>query len=111
MHQFLIEKSSAATKERMCQNASSEASSCIHEEVWTIKQQAIKAEIIASLQFASQNMPFSAAESLTVYCQQQFPDSVIANSVLIGPNKMSGVVAYGLRPNFTDMTIRELMER
>ena len=41
--------------------------------------------------------------------QKQFPDSVIAKSVAIGPNEMSYVVAYGLRPYFTDMTIRELM--
>ena len=28
----------------------------------------------------------------------------------IGPNKMSYVVAYGLRPYFTDMTTKELMQ-
>ena len=94
----------------MCQDASSAASSSIPEEVWTVKQQAIKAEIIATLQFAYQNMPFSAAKSLAMYYQQQFPDSVIAKSVAIGPNKMYYVVAYGLRTYFTDMTIRELME-
>ena len=44
------------------------------------------------------------------YQQQQFPDSVIAKGVAIGPNKMSYVEAYGLRPSFTDMPIRENME-
>ena len=34
----------------------------------------------------------------------------IAKSVAIGPNKMSYVVAYGLRPYFTNMTSRDLME-
>ena len=42
--------------------------------------------------------------------QQSFPYSVIANRVAVGPNKMSYMVAYGLRPYFTDMTIKELME-
>ena len=55
-------------------------------------------------------MPFSAVESLAVCYQQQFPDSVFAKSVAIGPNKMSYVVAYGLKHYFTDMIIRELME-
>ena len=55
-------------------------------------------------------MPFGAAECLAMCYQQQFPDSVIAKSVSIGPNKMSYVVAYGLRSYFTDMTVRELMK-
>ena len=80
LHQFFIKRSSAVTKESMCQDASSAAFSSTHEEVWTVKQQAIEAEIIVTLQFASQNMPFSAAESLAMYYQQQFPDSVIAKS-------------------------------
>ena len=69
LHQFFIKKSSAATKESMCQDASSATSSCTHEEVWSVKQEAIKAEIAATLQFASENMPFSAAESLAMYYQ------------------------------------------
>ena len=79
----------------MCQDAPSAASSSTHEEIWAVKQQVIKAEIIATLQFASQNMPFSAAESLAMCYQQQFPDSAIAKSMAIGPNKMSYMVAYG----------------
>ena len=35
---------------------------------------AIRAKNIATLQFVSQNMPFSAAESLAMFYQQQFPD-------------------------------------
>ena len=34
-------------------------------------------------------MPFSAAESLAMYYQQQFQDLVIAKGMAIGPNKMS----------------------
>ena len=109
-YQFFIKKSSAATKESTCQDAPSAASSSMHEEVLTVRQQAIKAEIIATLQFASQNMPFSAAESLAMCYLQQLLDSVITKSVVIGPNKMFYVVAYGWRPYFTYMTIRELME-
>ena len=41
----------------MCQDTPSAAPSSTHEEVWTVKQQAMKAEIIATLEFASQNMP------------------------------------------------------
>ena len=53
LHQFFIKKSSAASKENNCQDAPSAASCSIHEEVWTVKLQAIKTEIIATLQFAS----------------------------------------------------------
>ena len=88
LHQFFIKRSSAATKESTCQDALSTASSSTHEEVWTVKQQAIKAGIITTMQFASQNMPFCDAECLALCYQQQFPDSVIAKSVAIGPNKM-----------------------
>ena len=63
LHQFFIKKSSAATKESTCQDSPSAAYSSTHEEVWIVKQQAIKAENIATLQFASQNIPFSAAGS------------------------------------------------
>ena len=35
---------------------------------------------------------------------------IVAKSMAIALNKMSYVVAYGLRSYFTDMTIRELME-
>ena len=103
-------RSSADTKESTCQDALSAASSTTHDEVWTVKQQAIKVEVIATLQFTSQNVPFRAAESLAMCYQQQFPDSVIAKSVAVGSNTMSYVVAYGLRPYFTGMTIRELIE-
>ena len=76
-------------KKDMCQDALSPASSSTHEEVWTVKQQVIKGGIIATLQFASQNMPSSAEENLAMYFHQQFPDSVIAKSVANGPHKMS----------------------
>ena len=49
LHQFFTKKSSATTKESMCQDVPSSASSSTHEEVWTVKQQAVKAEIIATL--------------------------------------------------------------
>ena len=81
LHQFFIKKSSAATKENTCQDPRSVASSSTHEEVWIVKQQAIRAEIIATLQFASQNIPLSAAESLAMCYQHQFPDSIIAKRV------------------------------
>ena len=55
-------------------------------------------------------MPFGAVESLAMCYQQQFPVSAISKRVAIGPNKMSYVKAYGLRPYFTDMTIRKLIE-
>ena len=67
-------------------------------------------EIITILQIASQNILISVVECLAIYYQQQFPDSAVAMSVAISPNKMSYVVVYGLRPYFTDITIREVME-
>ena len=57
-------RAGATTMASTCQDAPSAASNYIHEEIWTVKQQAIKAEIIATLKFASQNMPFSVADSV-----------------------------------------------
>ena len=106
----LHKKSSAATKKSTYQDAPSADFNFMHEEVWTLKKEALKAEIIATLKFASQNMPFSAAESLAMCYQLQFQDSVTTNSVAIGPDKMYFWAAYGLRPYLTDMKIREHME-
>ena len=61
--------------------------------VWSIKQMAARAEIIATLHFATQNLSFSSSQNLLTLYQQQFPDSVIARNVKIGPNKMSYMVS------------------
>ena len=59
---------------------------------------AARAEIIATLHFAAQNPSFSSSQNLSTLYQQQFPDSVIARNVKIGPSKMSYMVSYGLGP-------------
>ena len=61
------------------------ASSQSGEHVWSLKESATKAEIIASLQFAADNVPFSCAENLAECYQEQFPDSHIAKNVTIVP--------------------------
>ena len=74
----------------------SSTSSQTTEHVWSVRDSATKAEIIATFQFASQNIPFGCAENLAACYQQQFPDSSIAKNVSIGPAKMSYLVTYGL---------------
>ena len=76
----------------------------------SLLQLANKAEIIAALQFASLNIPYSCADILQECCKQQFPDSVIAKAVALGPKKMSYVVAYGLGPYIQQKTIRDIIE-
>ena len=71
---------------------------------WTARELVTKAEIINTMQYAAQNIPFSNAENLSACYQEQFPDSLIANNVSIGPNKMSYVVRYCLGPYFTQLT-------
>ena len=68
------------------------------DQAWTLKQMAVKAEIIAVLHFAAHNVSFGSAKNLPLCYQQQFPDSVIAKQVSIGPTKMSYMVSYGLGP-------------
>ena len=63
---------------------------------FTIVQQATKAEIITTLQYAGNNAPFSQAENLSACYQEQFPDSQIAQRVSISSNKVSYLVGYGL---------------
>ena len=53
------------------------SSSCQDDDVWTVKQSATKAEIIATIQFAAHNVPFCGAENLAVCYKQRFPDSLI----------------------------------
>ena len=45
---------------------------------WTVKELATKAEIINTMQYAAQNIPFSNAENLSACYQEQVPDSLIA---------------------------------
>ena len=47
------------------------------KEVWSIKQIVVRAEIIATLHFAAQNLSFSSSQRLSACYQQQFPDSLI----------------------------------
>ena len=80
------------------------------DQTWTLKQMAVKAEIIAMLHFAAHNVSFGSAKNLPLCYQQQFPDSVIAKQVSIGPTKMSYMVSYGLGPYFRQMIIRDIIE-
>ena len=80
------------------------------QEVWSLPQLATKAEIIAALQFASQNIPYSCADALQECYKQQFPDSVIAKHVALGPKKMSYMVTYGLGPYFQQKIVRDIIE-
>ena len=80
------------------------------DQTWTLKQMALKAEVIAALHFAAHNVSFGSAKNLPLCYQQQFPDSVIAKQVWIGPTKMSYMVSYGLGPYFRQMIIRDIIE-
>ena len=78
--------------------------------VWSIKQMEARAEIIATLHFAAQNLSFSSSQNLSTLYQQQFPDSVIARNGTIGPSKMSYMISYGLGPYFRQMIIKDIVE-
>ena len=78
---------------------------------WTVKELATKAEeIIATMLYAAQNIPFSNAENLSACYEEQFHDSLIAKNVSIGLNKMSYVVRYALGPYFTQLTVKDIVE-
>ena len=76
---------------------------------WTVSQKATKAEIIATMQFAANNVPISQADNLAACYQEQFPDSEIAQ-VAISKNKMSYLIGYGLGPYLTQQTVKELVD-
>ena len=59
----------------------------VTEVVWTLPQLVAKAEIIAALEYASQNIPYSCADALQECYKQQFPDSVIAKHVSLGSKR------------------------
>ena len=50
----------------------------------TIPQLVAKAEIIAALQYASQNIPYNCADALQECYKQEFPDSAIGKHVSLG---------------------------
>ena len=78
--------------------------------VWPIKQMVARAEIIATLHFAAQNLSFSSSQNLSTLYQQQFSDSLIARNVKFGPSKMSYMASYGLGPYFRLMIIKDIVE-
>ena len=82
----------------------------VTEVVWTLPQLVAKVEIIATLQYASQNIPCSCADALQECYKQQFPDSAIAKHVSLGSKKMSYMVAYGLGPYFQQATVKEIIQ-
>ena len=81
----------------------------VTEVVWPLPQLVTKAEIIATLQYASQNIPYSCADALQE-CYKQFPDSAIAKHLSLGSKKMSYMVAYGLGPYFKQATVKEIIQ-
>ena len=82
----------------------------VTEVVWTLPQLVAKAEIIATLQYASQNIPYSCADALQECYKQQFLDSAIAKHISLGSKKMSYMVAYGLGPYFQQATVKEIIQ-
>ena len=82
----------------------------VTEVVWTLPQLVAKAEIIATLQYTPQNIPYSCVDALQECYKQQFPDSAIAKHVSLGSKKMSCMVAYGLGPCFQQATAKEIIQ-
>ena len=82
----------------------------VTEVVWTIPQLVAKAEIIAALQYTSQNTPYSCADALQECYKQQFPVSAIAKHVSLGSKKMSYILAYGLGTYFQQATVKEIIQ-
>ena len=82
----------------------------VTEVVWTLPQLVANAGIIAALQYASQNIPYSCADTLQECYKQQFPDSAIAKHVSLGTKKMLYMVAYGLGPYFQQATVKEIIQ-
>ena len=80
----------------------------VTEVVWTLPQLVAKAEIIAALQYASQNIPYSCADALQECYKQQFPDSAIAKHVSLGLKK--DVIYGGIRPRLILPTLREIIQ-
>ena len=80
------------------------------EDNWLVKDVANKAEIIATMQFAANNTPFSSANGLATLYQAQLPDSAIAKNVSLSGNKMSYITRHALGPYFTQGTVSELKE-
>ena len=82
----------------------------VENNACSVRDLATKAEIIAALQFASQNTPFTSVGEQPAIYKAQFPDSVIARSVSLSATKMSYIVAYALGPCFIERSVKEIAE-
>lgn len=113
MHEFFMKKSDKPkdeTEKLQDEGNKTGQTGDTQKEVWSIKQMAVRAEIIATLHFSAQNLSFSSSQSLSACYQQQFPDSLIARHVTLGATKMSYMVSYGLGPYFRQMIIKDIIE-
>ena len=64
---YLTKDNEADSMSKLRASEQKSTTSCQHtEHAWSVKDSATKAEIIATLQFAFQNVPFSCAENLAV---------------------------------------------
>ena len=114
MQEFFLKKSDKASPQQATKATGvatiKEVQVTQHDQVWNFKQSTTKAEIIATLHFAAENIAFSSSENLGKCYQMQSPDSVIARNGTIGPIKMSYMVSYGLGPYFIEMNAREIVQ-
>ena len=106
---FLVKRDEQQLKKEIVPGTSSGPSQSADKIKWTFNQLVTKAEILATLQYADQNIPFASADNLGACYKQQFPDSDIAKAVAIGQTKMSYVVGCGLGPYFKKLTVNNLV--
>jgi hypothetical protein len=78
------------------------------EDVWSVKDLSVKAEIVTALWFCAGNTSFLNADGLVPWFQCIFPDSAIAQNMTLGPNKMSYLISDGLGPYFAAQTVGEI---
>ena len=111
LENFFVKKEKPVSSDVPSTSTGLPTTTCTAEKnVWSVKDLATKAEIIAALPFASQSTPFTSADGLPAIYQAQFPDSVIAKSVSLSAMKMSYIVAYVLGPYFIQRTVKEITE-
>ena len=79
------------------------------ESVLTVQDQVSKAERLMALKTVGKNFSFRASDGSPEAFQRMFPDSHIAQHMMMSRTKVAYMIGYGLGPYFLQKTIDDIL--
>ena len=107
MKHFFTKKGKDSNKfHLLSQKATSEATYC--EATLSMQDQICKAELLWAMKTAKKDLPFLALDDVPQLFQRIFPDSVVAQKMIMFCTKVSYVISHGLGPYLLQKTIDDI---